>query len=314
MAQDGAPSAIEWLPDDNTGLVVTCTRRWVYLVDRSGTKKKATVATRALHVCVGDFVRFEGEKEPLFVTEVLPRKNCLSRHLGKRVKDIAANLDHVFVVTAVGTLFNPVFVDRVLCACFHQDIGATLVLNKVDLQIDEETEFLVEMYDLLGIPTVYTSVVDPDGLTDLREALKTATIHLISLVGISGVGKSSIMNALIPEARRETSEVSAKTGQGRQTTSQSEAIRYHGRSGEDLFFIDVPGLQNFGISQLSRRDIQAAMPDLLHFARECEYQDCHHTAEPNCAVKKALDEGAFPPSRYNSYLGMLEELEATQEY
>lgn len=309
-----ACAPIHWLPADDVGLVVTCTRRWIYLVDRKGQKKQATVATKALRVCVGDLVSFEGENEPLFANEILSRRNCLSRHLGKRVKDIAANLDHVFVVTAVGPLFNPVFVDRVLCACHHQNIQTTLVLNKVDLRVDEDTEFLVEMYDLLGVKTIYTSAVEPGGLDDLKEALAHPDIHLASLVGISGVGKSSIMNALIPEANRETNEVSEKTGQGRQTTSQSEALRFRGESGEDLFFIDVPGLQNFGISQLSRRDIQQAMPDLCHFAELCEYEDCHHTAEPNCAVKQALEAGEFPPSRYNSYLGMLEELEAAQEY
>lgn len=309
----GAP--ISWLGSSDEGFVVSTTRRWAYFTSREGKELQGTAAVKALEITVGDIVRYEQDQHGVLVKEICPRKNCLSRRFGKKRKNIAANLDRIYIVTAVGQLFQPIFVDRVLCVAELEGISASIVVNKTDLSIDPYTKHLVELYEELAIPVLLTNVIEPEGLEPLLEDIHGRDLHVASFVGVSGVGKSSIMNRLVPEASRETREVSQKSGQGRQTTTQAKAYRYRRRDPSvDVFLIDLPGLQNFGISELTPREIQSGLKEILEFSTGCEYHDCQHVAEPNCAVKAAIEEGLIAPSRFESYLGMLEEAEKQKPY
>lgn len=306
---------LSWLTEDNQGFVVSTTRRWIYFLDRSGQALQGTSATKALETTVGDIVKFVEDEHAILVTEIFPRTNCLSRRIGKKQKIIAGNLDRIYIVTAVGQLFQPNFVDRVLCVAELEGIPASIIVNKTDLAMDRYTEHLIHLYSALGIPVLLTNIIDQEGLNFLLEDIHGRDLHVASFVGVSGVGKSSILNRLLPHAKRETQEVSQKSGQGRQTTTQAKAYRYQNQTPPvDVFLIDLPGLQNFGIEELTPREIQSGMKEILEFSTGCEYQDCQHVAELNCAVKSAVEEGQIAPSRFESYVAMLEEAEKIRPY
>lgn len=304
---------VSWLVSDNEGIVTSTTRRWIYFVDSSGVLHQGTAATKALDITVGDKIHFERDKGEFLIDKYQERKNCLKRLYGKKEKLLSANIDLLFIVTAVGQLFQPGFVDRVLCVATLEEIPTCIVVNKTDLEMDEETSFLIGVYEELGIEVLLTSTVESGGLEPFLGRLRRGALRTVSLVGVSGVGKSSILNQLVPEAERSTREVSEKSGQGRQTTSQAKAFHYRDEE-SDLFVIDLPGVQNFGISDLTLRQVQSGMPDLFELAGLCEYTDCQHIAEPNCAVKLAFERGAFPACRFQSYISMKEEIEKNREY
>jgi ribosome biogenesis GTPase len=310
---DDQLSAVSWLHDDNEGFVTSTTRRWIYFIDRFGAEHQGTAATRALDITVGDRIHFEREKNEYLIDSYQERTNCLKRLYGKREKLLCSNVDLLFIVSAIGQLFQPAFIDRVLCIATLAGIPACLIANKSDLACDEESEYLIGVYRSLGIEVLLTTTKREDGLIPFLERIHCENLKVVSLVGVSGVGKSSILNQLVPDARRSTREVSEKSGQGRQTTSQAEAFHFRD-SHANLFLIDLPGIQSFGIGSLSIRELQEGMPDLLALGEGCEYADCQHIAEPHCAVKEALEEGIFPPSRFESYIAMLEEIERNREY
>jgi len=219
----------------------------------------------------------------------------------------------LYVVTAVIPLFNTVFVDRVLAVAHLEEIQATLILNKTDLGT-EDTAPLIDIYERLEIPIFYTSAKHDHGLDEIRSQLETPALSIVALAGVSGVGKSTILNKLVPEAERKTAEVSRKTGKGRQTTSQSVGYLYNRNETPDLLIIDLPGVQNFGVTNLSPRQAAEGFPEFAEKMAQCEYHDCTHTAEPNCAVKDAVDARELSASRYYSYLHMLDEIDEAKEY
>ena len=299
---------------ENTGeaTVVSVSRRYVTLRLNDGSEHRGISSFQSLETVVGDRVTYSENEGSYFVKEILPRSNFLRRTYGKATKRIGSNLDRLFVVTAVAPLFNTIFIDRVLTAAFYEDIECTILLNKTDLGVDD-TEALIQIYENLNIDVVRLSAKTGDGLDPLREILTDNELKIVSLCGVSGVGKSTILNALLPEVNLRTNEVSHKTGQGRQTTTQSFAYPYK-REGDELLIVDLPGVQNFGISHLDKVDVALAMPDLKEASSGCEYHDCLHIAEPVCGVKSALDEGLMAESRYLSYLDMLDEIESMKEY
>ena len=247
------------------------------------------------------------------MTEILERRNVFSRTFGPVTKRIAANLDLVLIVAATEPLFNTTFIDRSLITAYHEDIPVVLILNKIDVQL-EETLPLLEPYEQMDLEILQMSAEQEVGVEDLRQKLADERLKVVALAGVSGVGKSTILNLLVPEAERKTRQVSRKTGQGRQTTSQAVAYRYERKGLPDLLLIDVPGVQQFGVTHLNEQEVRAGMPDLREISAECEYTDCTHTAEPNCAVKDSVESGELAASRYISYLGMLEDLEKVREY
>ncbi len=305
---------LPWLTPD-LGLVVSTTRRWTDFHISDGTLLRGTAATKALDITVGDTIAFTEETQKGYlITEIFERKNILTRQMGKKVRRLASNIDHLYVVTALGALFNTHFIDRIMCTAHAQDIPCSLIVNKCDLEQDDTSKKLIETYTALELEVLLTSTKQPNGLTALYESLRMNDQKIICLAGVSGVGKSSILNILVPEADRETSQVSEKTGQGRQTTSQAFAYPYLTQGHPPLFIVDLPGVQNFGITHLSREEIHHGLTEFAQFAQQCEYADCRHIAEESCGIKTALEEGHLSSSRYESYLSMLEEQERHRDY
>jgi len=201
-------------------LVITATRRSVHILTPEGKTLKGRVSTHARDITVGDSVTYSMDRGEAFITKVLPERNCLARAYRERKKKLAANLDRVFIVTATAPLFNEIFVDRIIAVATREEIPCTLIVNKTDLDL-ASTMPLVETYEHLGIPVLYTSARLGEGMASVETALADPTLRIVALAGVSGVGKSSILNHLVPEAESRTAEVSHRTGQGKQTTSQS---------------------------------------------------------------------------------------------
>ncbi|MBX7138731.1 MAG: ribosome small subunit-dependent GTPase A [Oligoflexia bacterium] len=266
---------------------------------------EAKLASRSLAAIPGDLVTLDlAGMEPL-VREILPRKNCLARTFSYEARNIAANLDHILLVSAVDKLFNTIAIDRVLTLAASQSIGCTLLINKVDLGREDRGV----IYRDLGYEVLETSAKYGEGIDALRGILNQSTLSCAALCGISGVGKSTLLNILVPQANRDTSEVSRKTGQGKQTTSQGIGWPMLRSGGPPLLLIDLPGVQQFGISELDTTSVIDAFPEFKRYREQCEYSDCRHLQEPDCAVKRAIDQKQIAASRYESYRHMLKELE-----
>lgn len=295
------------------GVVLGASRRHVWIRCADGSNRLGRSSRRALEVVVGDTVRYHLQGDEAVIDEAHERRNLLMRCSARQTKRIVANVDLLLVVTAVKPLFNTAFVDRIIAAATEQRIPVLIVVNKDDLGT-AETLSEIEIYKKLGYRICYTSAKNLSGLEQLRERLADPTIQLVALAGVSGVGKSSLLNALIPETDRKTAAVSERTGQGRQTTSQAYAYDYPVTKERSILLVDLPGLQNFGLQHLDRRSIAATFLEFERFAGSCQYSDCRHIAEPGCAVRLALSDGEIAASRYQSYLDLLAEIDAARSY
>ena len=262
-------------------------------------------------VAVGDRVDYipgAASDEPVAtISRIHPRANCILRrpaNLSRQVHVIAANLDMAYLVlTMAMPELKPAFADRFLVTCQAYQVPVTVIINKIDIH-DEELEALSrywqQVYSNAGYRVLRVSARTGEGIDDLRERCREG-FSLFS--GTSGVGKSSIINALDPSLDLKTGEVSAATKQGRHTTT---FYQMHPLSGGG-YLIDAPGIRGFGLVDFSPLELANYFPEMLRIADNCRFKPCTHTHEPGCAVKSAVDEGEIPADRYCSYLGMLEE-------
>lgn len=261
-------------------------------------------------VAVGDHVTV-GEPAPdgtAFITAITPRRNYIIRrasNLSKESHIIAANLDRALLVA---TLAHPTtstnFIDRFLATASAYDVPAILVLNKVDLLTDDEDRELLDavayLYRSIGYEVAVVSAKTGEGLDKLRELLHDK-ITLVS--GNSGVGKSTLINELIPGLDLRTAEISAVHDQGMHTTTFSELFRLPGGGA----IIDTPGVRGFGTIDFDKYEVAHYFPDLFAESKHCRFGNCTHTHEPGCAVLEAIEEGRIAQSRYASYLSILDD-------
>ena len=256
-------------------------------------------------ITVGDEVLLEPIGDSHRLTAVLPRRSLLTRadpHDPRRARAIAANIDIVVVmVSAKAPPLHPRLIDRYLVAVERSGARAALAVNKVDLLTDAERVDVLELlqpYRGLQIPVVLCSVTTGEGIEDLRDALAGATCVF---VGQSGVGKSSLLNALHEEAAAKTGAVRAGDGRGRHTTVASSLYELAG----GVRVIDTPGIRRFSVDDVDSASIAEGFTEFAPFAARCRYRDCTHVHEPGCAVQDAVRDGAIPPSRYESYRKLL---------
>jgi len=257
-------------------------------------------------VVVGDRVSLEWERERAVVVDVAPRRNGFSRRAsGERAVEqvVASNLDQVVLVASLASPeFSPGFVDRVLAQTEHAGLPARLVINKVDLGADADARRIVDDYVLAGYPGHVISAKAGVGLEELRHACRA---RRSLFVGHSGVGKSTLLNALVPGLELIAGKVNAKTGRGRHTTTAAWLLRVP----PDLELIDTPGMRGFGLWGIGARDLDQAYPEFRRFLGGCRFADCRHDREPGCALRRAVAERHVAERRFLSFLKLREELE-----
>ena len=266
-----------------------------------------------LKLAVGDHVTVEPDERASAwrITGIEPRTSVLSRRepggrYGERI--VAANIDQVLVVFAVASPEpHPRMIDRFLVIAEANDLRAHVVLNKVDLAHGEaDVEALARRFAAAGYPVHRTSVKRGDGLEEMRRELHG---RVTAVTGPSGVGKSSLLNALHPELGLRTQEVSPSVNKGRHTTVGARLIALP--DGDEGYLVDTPGLREVGLWGLQLDALDQCFPEFAPFLGECRFQDCTHAIEPGCAVRAAVDGGTVDASRYESYLKLRAELEAS---
>lgn len=301
-------------------VVYKSTGSWYTVKDESGNFHSARMKgifkideiTSTNPVAVGDEVDIDPEneaEETAIITAIRERRNYINRQ-SPRLKHqhhiIAANIDQSMLVA---TLREPKtsrgFIDRFLVASEMYHVPSILVFNKADLYRSKEQERFDEwksMYEKIGYRVVMASVINGTGLSEIKNVLKNR-ITLIS--GHSGVGKSSLLNALLPDLNLKTQDVSGWSGKGLHTTTFAEMF--------DLPFggkvIDTPGMREFGLVDVSRQELSHYFPEMRERLNECQFNNCLHVNEPGCAVKNAVEEGSIDPGRFDSYLNILDSID-----
>ena len=259
-------------------------------------------------VAVGDNVIFDmREDSTAYITEILERRNYIVRkasNLSKQSHILAANLDICFLIV---TINHPVtattFIDRFLAAAEAYRVPMVLVFNKTDLYDDadnEELDYLTALYGSIGYQCLHTSATNGKGIEDLKEMMR-GKVSL--LAGNSGVGKSSLVNAIAPEIAARVGEISKSHDTGMHTTTYTEMFEFM----PDSFIVDTPGVKGFGTYDMEVEEISHYFVEFFELSKDCRYGNCTHTHEPGCAVLEALERGEIAPSRYQSYLSILED-------
>ena len=253
---------------------------------------------------VGDNVEIEvldiQEKEGS-VTAILPRRNSL-------IRPAVANVDQAFVIFAMeNPKPNFMLLDRFLIMMEKQDIPAVVCFNKKDLADSSELEFLYETYTGFGYQVILSSTFQGDGLDEIRQVLKGKTTVV---AGPSGVGKSSITNALQENVKMETGEISKKLKRGKHTTRHSQVIPV----GEDTYLMDTPGFSSLYLTDMEEQELKDYFPEFRKYEGQCRFQGCRHIHEPGCAVKEALENHKISSLRYEDYLGLYEELKEKRRF
>lgn len=261
-------------------------------------------------VAVGDHVEIICNQEgTAFITDIEDRRNYIIRkspNLSKQSHIIAANVDQAFLVVTVNyPETSTTFIDRFLASAEAYRVSVSLVFNKSDLLLDDELKYqkmMVTLYETIGYSCFEVSALDSNTLDCLKPLLKDK-VTLFS--GNSGVGKSTLLNHIIPGLNLRTAQISEAHNTGMHTTTFSEMLplSYGG------WVIDTPGIKGFGTFDMEPEEICGYFKEIFKFSKGCRFNNCTHTHEPGCAVRKAVEEHYISESRYNSYLSMLKDKE-----
>lgn len=254
-----------------------------------------------LEILAGDLVEVAKAPDGCYVIEhLLPRKNVMRR-------PPVANVDLLLVVfTLRDPPFNPLVVDKLLVLAESRGFGAVVCLNKSDLYPVGDSAAALEPYRLAGYRTVATSAVTGSGMDELRGGLSGG---VGVLAGQSGVGKSSLLNTLIPGVEREVGGISRKRNMGRHTTKGVDLLSVPGGG----LVADTPGFTRLEMEELGKKDLLCGFPEIRRLEGTCRFSDCVHRSEPDCAVKEAVASGGIGRSRYESYLAMFDEVEMREQ-
>lgn len=281
------------------GRVIASYGKRLIVEDPLGSRHPAFVGRRGLRLVCGDRVRWRASEESgdVAVLELLPRDTELTRPDARgRVEVLAANLDQVIVVCAPEPPPDPFIIDRYLAAAEVMGTAALVACNKIDLPaaaVDCLEEFLA-----IGYPVLRVSALAEKGLDQLRARLAG---HCSILVGQSGVGKSSLLNALVPGIEAATAQVSAATGEGRHRTTATTLYSLPGGGA----LLDSPGVRDFAPALGDPRLAATGFREIVNAAERCRFGNCRHMREPGCAVKGGVEEGAISARRYESYRRLL---------
>ncbi|KAA9340649.1 ribosome small subunit-dependent GTPase A [Adhaeribacter soli] len=299
------------------GLVLKSTGSWYVVRKEDGGLLRARLRgkfkTKGLKlsnpVAVGDHVtlELEGEEGTAVITEIAPRTNHIIRksiHKTAHAHIIASNIDLAFlVVTLVSPRTSFGFIDRFLVTAEAYHIPVTLLFNKIDLY-DEDTlqyqERVRQMYRQIGYESVACSAAEGIGIEEIQQLLDQK-VTLFS--GHSGVGKSTLVNTLVPDLDLKTTEISAYSDKGVHTTTFAEMFEI----GENTFLIDTPGIKELGVVDIPKPELSHYFPEMRDLLQSCRFNNCLHLNEPGCAVREAVDAGKISLTRYDSYRSILED-------
>ena len=240
------------------------------------------------------------ENNDTIVSAILDRSSLLKKPgFGGKLKPMAANIDQVVIVMAVKPEPNPYLIDRYLVATENLNARGLIILNKMDLADDDSGDMLKE-YEQLGYTVLQTSTKNNQSITALQSELNN---RISIMVGLSGVGKSSLINTLLPNQDIRVGEVSEASGEGTHTTTSS--ILYHLPEGGDI--IDSPGVRDFGLWNTTEDDVLYGFKEIRHLAGQCKFSDCKHEVEPGCVINQALDDGLISEQRFKNYKKIISE-------
>lgn len=296
------------------GLVIKNTGSWYTVKTDDGnvvdSKIKGNFRLKGIRstnpVAVGDRVEIIRNQEgTAFINSIEERRNYIvrkSQNLSKQSHVIAANVDQAFLIVTVNhPQTSTTFIDRFLASAEAYSVLVILVFNKTDLLDADEKhyqEMMMTLYENVGYKCVAISAANGDGLDVLLPMLKNKTTLLS---GNSGVGKSTLINSIVPGVNLRTAEISDFHNTGMHTTTFSEMLELPGGG----YIIDTPGIKGFGTFNMEPEEITSYFKEIFRFSKDCRFNNCTHTHEPGCAVLKAIEEHYIAPSRYQSYLSML---------
>ena len=267
-------------------------------------KAKGAFRNQKVKPLVGDNVRLEvldEEQKKGNIEEILPRKNEL-------IRPAVANIDQALVIFAAAKPkpnFN--LLDRFLILMQYQKVPAVVCFNKQDMVDAEELQLLKNTYESAGYQVIFTSAAKEEGIQAVRDLLKGKTT---TVAGPSGVGKSSLINLLSPEAEMETGDISRKIERGKHTTRHSELFALD----ENTFICDTPGFSSIYLPEMEKEELGIYFPEIAEYEPFCRFQGCAHIHEPGCGVKEALEEKKISPIRYDNYKLLYEELKDKRRY
>lgn len=298
------------------GLVIKNTGSWYTVKTDDGqlieSKIKGNFRLKGIRstnpVAVGDHVEIITNQEgTAFISAIEDRRNYIIRkspNLSKQSHILAANVDQALLVVTVNyPQTSTTFIDRFLASAEAYSVPVVLAFNKHDLLSEEELHYekmMCTLYETVGYKCVEISAETGEGVEQLFPILKDK-ISLLS--GNSGVGKSTLINRLIPHASQRTAEISDAHNTGMHTTTFSEMIELP----EGGYLIDTPGIKGFGTFDIEKEELTSYFKEIFHFSKDCRFSNCTHTHEPGCAVIKAVEDHFIAASRYQSYLSMLED-------
>lgn len=287
---------------EQAGLVVSTHGRHCMVEDPTGSTVLCHARGKKLTAVVGDRVRWLASHDSGVITEVLPRRNLLRRQDHNRSKLFAANLDQVLIMLAAQPVFSELLLARMLIACEAERIAVHVVLNKADLQPEFEAAWQrLAPYRRMGYTVLPLTAADDqkDGSLTTVEPLLTGRASL--LVGPSGVGKSTLINRLVPGANIRTAAISQALQSGRHTTTRTNWYWLNRSDGSAI--IDSPGFQEFGLQHLDQRQLVHCMPDLALHTAQCRFANCTHMHEPGCQLRSAVDDAqaGISQARYDIY-------------
>ena len=251
---------------------------------------------------IGDNAEFEIlSEEEGNILKILPRKNSL-------IRPACANVDQVLLVfAAVSPEPNFNLLDRFLIMMQKQSVSTVLCFNKTDIADDVRMKILSQNYEAAGVKVIFVSVLNNEGTDEIKEVLKGKTTIL---AGPSGVGKSSMMNLLSPEAVFEVGDLSERIGRGKQTTRHTELVELE----PGTYLCDSPGFSSIYLEGIDYKDLKNYFPEFEPYSDKCRFLSCNHISEPDCAVKEAVAEGKISKIRYDNYCVLFDDLKSKQRF